>query len=59
MDNTSKPFTVMTIDGLHYVKSVIVSDNPYELTILGNVVPMRTRTDLLGDTSLKERISVK
>ena len=34
MDNTSKPFSVMTIDGLHYVKSVIVSDNPYELTLL-------------------------
>ncbi len=28
-------------------------------TILGNVVPMRTRTDLSGNTSLKERISVK
>ena len=24
----------MTIDGLHYIKSVIVSDNPYELTLL-------------------------
>jgi hypothetical protein len=34
MDNTSKPFSVMTIDGLHYIKSVIVSDNPYELTLL-------------------------
>ena len=30
----SKPFPVMTIDGLHYIKSVIVSDNPYELTLL-------------------------
>ena len=29
----SKPFSVMTIDGLHYIKSV-VSDNPYELTLL-------------------------
>ena len=28
-------------------------------TILGNVVPMRTRTDLSGNTSPKERISVK
>ena len=34
MDNTLKPFSVMTIDGLHYIKSVIVSDNPYELTLL-------------------------
>jgi hypothetical protein len=24
----------MTIDGLHYIKSAIVSDNPYELTLL-------------------------
>ena len=34
MDYNSKSFPVMTIDGLHYIKSVIVSDNPYELTIL-------------------------
>ena len=34
MDNELKPFTVMTIDGLHYIKSVIASDNPYELTLL-------------------------
>ena len=34
MYHNSKPFSVMTIDGLHYIKSVIVSDNPYELTIL-------------------------
>ena len=34
MDYNSKPFPVMTIDGLHYIKSVIVSDNPYELTLL-------------------------
>lgn len=34
MDYNSKPFPVMTIDGLHYIKSVIVSDDPYELTIL-------------------------
>lgn len=25
---------MMTIDGLHYIESVIVSDNPYELTLL-------------------------
>ena len=30
----SEPFSVMTIDGLHYIKSVIASDNPYELTLL-------------------------
>ena len=34
MDYNLKPFSVMTIDSLHYIKSVIVSDNPYELTIL-------------------------
>ena len=34
MDNDLKPFSIITIDGLHYIKSVIVSDNPYELTIL-------------------------
>ncbi len=28
-------------------------------TTLGNVVPMRIRTDSSGNTSLKERISVK
>ena len=28
-------------------------------TILGNVVPMGTRTDSSGNTSLKERISVE
>ena len=33
MDYNSKPFSVMTIDGLHYIKSVM-SDNPYELTII-------------------------
>ena len=33
MDYNSEPFSVMTIDGLHYIKSVM-SDNPYELTIL-------------------------
>ena len=30
----SESFSVMTIDGLHYIKSVIASDNPYELTLL-------------------------
>ena len=30
----SKTFPVMTIDGLHYIKSVIATDNPYELTLL-------------------------
>lgn len=34
MDYNSKPFPVMAIDGLHYIKSVIVSNNPYELTLL-------------------------
>ena len=34
MDYNSEPFSVMTIDGLHYIKSVIVSDNPYELTLI-------------------------
>ena len=34
MDYNSKTFPVMTIDGLHYIKSVIVSDKPYELTLL-------------------------
>ena len=34
MDYNSEPFSVMSIDGLHYIKSVIVSDNPYELTLL-------------------------
>ena len=34
MDYNSEPFSVITIDGLHYIKLVIVSDNPYELTIL-------------------------
>ena len=34
MDYNSRPFSVMTIDGLHYIKSVIVSDNPYALTLL-------------------------
>ena len=33
MDYNSKPFSGMTIDGLHYVKSVM-SDNPYELTLI-------------------------
>jgi hypothetical protein len=43
MDYNSKPFPVMTIDGLHYIKSMIVSDDPYELT-------------LLCDTSWKEEV---
>lgn len=34
MDYNSKQFSVMTINGLHYIESVIVSDNPYELTLL-------------------------
>ena len=34
MNYNSEPFSVMTIDGLHYIKSVILSDNPYELTLL-------------------------
>jgi hypothetical protein len=34
MEQNTKPFSVLTIDGLHYIKSVIVSDNPYELTLL-------------------------
>ena len=34
MDYNLKPFSVMTVDSLHYIKSVITSDNPYELTIL-------------------------
>ena len=34
MDYNLKPFSVMTVDSLHYIKSVIVSDTPYELTIL-------------------------
>ena len=33
MDPNSDIFSVMTIDGLHYIKSVL-SDNPYELTLL-------------------------
>ena len=33
MDYNSEPFSVMTIDGLHYIKS-IATDNPYELTLL-------------------------
>ena len=33
MDCNSEPFSVMTIDGLHYIKSVM-SDNPYELTLI-------------------------
>lgn len=33
MGPNSDIFSVMTIDGLHYIKSV-VSDNPYELTLL-------------------------
>lgn len=33
MDYNSEPFSVMTIDGLHYIKSVM-SDNPYELTLI-------------------------
>lgn len=34
MDYNSNTFPVMTINGLHYIKSVIVSDNPDELTLL-------------------------
>ena len=34
MDYNSEPFSVMTIDGLHYVRSVIATDNPYELTLI-------------------------
>ena len=34
MDYNYEPFSVMTIDGLHYIKSVIATDNPYELTLL-------------------------
>ena len=34
MDYNSETFSVMTIDGLHYIKSIIVSDNPYELTLI-------------------------
>ena len=34
MDYNSEPFSVMTIDGLHYIKSVIATDNPYELTLI-------------------------
>ena len=33
MDYNSEPFSVMTIDGLHYIRSVM-SDNPYELTLI-------------------------
>ena len=34
MDYNSEPFSVMTIDGLHYIRSVIATDNPYELTLI-------------------------
>ena len=34
MDYNSEPFSVMTINGLHYIKSVIATDNPYELTLI-------------------------
>ena len=34
MDYNSEPFSVMTIGGLHYIKSVIATDNPYELTLI-------------------------
>lgn len=34
MDYNSNTFPVITINGLHYIKSVIVSDNPHELTLL-------------------------
>ena len=34
MDYNSETFSVMTIDGLHYIKSVIATDNPYELTLI-------------------------
>ena len=41
-------------EGLLAEKAIFVNR-----TILGNVVPMRTRTDSSGNTSPKERISVK
>ena len=34
MDYNSNTFPVMTINGLHYIKSVIATDNPYELTLI-------------------------
>ena len=34
MDYNSDPLSVMTIDGLHYIKSVTATDNPYELTLV-------------------------
>ena len=34
MDHDSNTFPVITINGLHYIKSVIATDNPYELTLL-------------------------
>ena len=34
MDYNSEPFSVMTINELHYIKSVIATDNPYELTLI-------------------------
>ena len=34
MDYNSETFSVMTINGLHYIKSVIATDNPYELTLI-------------------------
>ena len=34
MDYNSNTFPVITINGLHYIKSVIATDNPYELTLL-------------------------
>ena len=35
MDYNSEPFSVMTIDGLHYIKSVVAATNDsYELTLL-------------------------
>ena len=54
MDYNSEPFSVMTIDGLHYIKSVIASDNPYELTLLcdtlweGEVFEVPTTVDYQG-----------
>ena len=53
MDYNSGRFSVMTIDGLHYIKSVM-SDNPYELTLLcdnlweGEVFEVPTTVDYQG-----------
>ena len=34
MDYNSNTFPVITINGIHYIKSVIATDNPYELTLI-------------------------